>query len=204
LLLLADGCEDGGPAAGEDAAGGACEGGDAGGGDRVCPEVYVALVQCLSMGAARRESCVARALAEAGPESCRLAEAVLRCEETTCSESRGAGLQKCFLEDCEAMGPCLDDARRVRNPCDGAEPNEQGIGTPCTEKAECAALDLPAFNCPWSIPAEEEREEANLPRWCNHLCELDEDCGERAFCWLRRGWDDSFIGSCALWACVPE
>ena len=100
------------------------------------------------------------------------------------------------------MGACLAGARRVVNPCEAGPPNQLGVGRPCTEVPECQGQ--PAWNCPFGMLAEEEREEVNLPRWCSFLCETDADCGERAFCWQRESVEGVLVGSCALRECIVQ
>lgn len=172
----------------------------------VCPDFYIQLITTCQRGSpddrlACREALLASTLATSRPA----ARDVLECIDDTCGESPGASLQPCIVDRCcGALNPCLALAYRVRNPCPDVEPTEQGIGTPCTEKAECDGL--PGWNCPYSIPPPEDREHYNLPRWCSHLCEADADCGEGAFCWHRRSPYEQGacipVGSCAPLACV--
>ena len=205
-LVLAAGCCASPPDAGRPVdAGRDAEADAAEPGDRVCPEAYALLVSCFGLPPERRQACREDRRALVQPSSLPVFDALLASLDERCAESRGAAVQPCVFDRCsDAMRACLADARAVRNPCDAGSENEQGIGRPCREDIDCQALGR-HMRCPYAIPPPEERERVNLPRWCNHLCEEDIDCGEGAFCWWRASWEGRLlVGSCALFACLDS
>ena len=171
--------------------------------DRVCPEVYVCIVNCRSGRFDGRDACVDGCLDAATAAARALATGVLDCGAAECADAPGAPYQDCLFRACAGpMGACLRAARPIRQPCDAGPPNEQGVGTQCEEITDCEGLA--AYNCPWAIPPVEDRARRGLPKWCSHLCEEDSDCGGGGICWLRGSEDSGIIGSCALSGCLID
>ena len=216
LLAPATGCDgdsnggdDGGDAGAEDGGeqGGGEEGeGEAPAADRVCTEAYVCSVSCLAGPAAALDACLKGCEDTSDAEAKPLLQAVMTCRDAQCT-TPGAPLEPCLLEKCaDALGACYDDARKVNVDCPGQTPNEQGIGKACTVQTDCTGLA--ADNCPYAMDGFTDEQREFLPRWCNHLCERDDECGTGAFCWQRRSVEDAkagaLIGSCAPDACLTD
>ncbi len=165
----------------------------------MCPEAYVCSVGCVAGPAADQAGCLSECVAQADAEADPLIREVLDCRGRQCGAS-DAPIEVCLFSRCAAeMSACLADARQVSNPCLGATPNVLGVGKGCEERAACDGQV--AWNCPYEMPAQEDRERDNLPRWCSMLCDSDDHCGADAFCWQRESLEGVVVGSCALLEC---
>jgi len=173
---------------------------------RVCPEAYVCSVGCVAGPASDEAGCLSECVDRATAEAGSLIRQVLDCRARRCAGT-DMPLEVCLFDRCAAeMSACLADARQVSNPCPGAIPNALGVGKACEERAVCDGQV--AWNCPYEMPAPQDRDRDNLPRWCSMLCDSDEHCGPDAFCWQRESLEGVVVGSCALVECrldfLPE